>query len=335
MPEGTVVIEKFESAVLKKNPLGDPATRLVPIYLPPTYDGRKAFPTIYMLAGFAGTGLNFLNVAFGAETLPQRLDRLIATKKMREAIVVMPDCMTRFGGSQYLDSPATGRYETHLIKELIPHIDKKYATKNTPAHRAVMGKSSGGYGALRLAMTHADMFGAVACHSGDMNFDLCYGHDIPTACRILERYDGSLKKFWNAYLAAPKKPKDAFALINLMGMAAAYSPNPKRAFPENIDLPFDTHTAEKIPSVWKRWLAHDPIRLMERKDAQAALKRLTLLFIDCGVKDEFGLHFGARIFTQKLKRLGIAHLHEEFSDGHFETSYRYDVSLPRISKAIA
>jgi S-formylglutathione hydrolase FrmB len=335
MKQGRISIEQFDSRILKKNPLGDPSLRRIPVYLPPSYDDSKRFPVIYMLAGFASTGVSYLNYTFGKRTLPEQIDDLIARKKMPEVIVVMPDGMTRYGGSQYLNSSATGRYRDHLIKELIPYIDRTFKTLGNSASRAVMGKSSGGYGALRLAMAHPETFGAAACHSGDMNFDLCYSVDFPPASRVLERHDFSLKKFFTSYEAAPKKPRDGFPLINMIGMAAAYSPNPKKKFPENYDLPFDPYTCEKIPAVWKKWLSNDPIHLIGQKENRQALKQLNLLFIDCGTNDEYHLQFGARLFSQKLKKLGITHIHEEFPDSHSDTAYRYDVSLPLIAEAIS
>lgn len=335
MKHGRVIIERFDSRILKKNPLGDPSLRQIPVFLPPSYDDDKRFPVIYMLAGFASTGVSYLNYTFGKRSLPEQIDALISRQKMPEVIVVMPDCMTRYGGSQYQNSPAIGNYKDHIINELIPHIDFKFKTLNTSASRAVLGKSSGGYGALMLAMSHPEAFGAAASHSGDMNFDLCYSVDFPPASRVLERYDFSLKKFFTAYEAAPKKPRDSFPLINMIGMAAAYSPNPKKKFPENYDLPFDPYTCEKIPAVWKRWLAHDPVHMIDQKKYQQALKQLKLLFIDCGTNDEYHLQFGARLFSQKLKKLGIKHIHEEFPDSHSDTSYRYDVSLPLIAEAIS
>lgn len=335
MKQGLVSVEQLDSRILKKNPLGDPSLRRIPVYLPPSYDDKKRFPVIYMLAGFASTGLSYLNYTFGKRTLPEQLDRLIAGKKMPEVIVVMPDCMTRYGGSQYLNSSATGNYKDHLIKEVVPYIDLKFKTLNNSTSRAVMGKSSGGYGALRLSMAHPETFAAAACHSGDMNFDLCYPVDFPPASRVLERHGWSLKKFFTAYEAAPKKPRDSFPLINMIGMAAAYSPNPKKKFQENYDLPFDPYTCEKIPSVWKKWRANDPVHLIGRKENQKALKQLKLLFIDCGTNDEYHLQFGARLFSQKLKKLGIKHIHEEFPDSHSDTAYRYDRSLPLIAEAIS
>ena len=92
----------------------------------------------------------------------------------------MVDGMTRVGGNQYINSDAVGRYEDHIINELVPFIDGKYKTLGA-GHRGVMGKSSGGYGAIIHGMRHADTWSAVACHSGDMYFDYCYWPDFPKA----------------------------------------------------------------------------------------------------------------------------------------------------------
>ena len=102
---------------------------------------------------------------------------LIAGGHVQPMILVMPDCFTRYGGSQYLNSRATGYYEDHLIQELVPHVEQNYRTKGAE-YRAVAGKSSGGYGALVLSMRHPDVFTALACHSGDINFDYAYKPDF-------------------------------------------------------------------------------------------------------------------------------------------------------------
>ena len=333
---GTIELNIFESSVLKDNPLGDPSARVIPVYLPPSYNTSKTrrYPVIYMLTGFTGTGLHHINFSFMYPSLPERLESLFSKKAMPELIVVMPDCMTRFGGSQYINSEGTGRYEDHLIKELIPFIDSRYLTLAKREHRAVMGKSSGGYGALVLGMRYPEIFSSIACHSGDMYFELCYGVEFPIACRILEKHGGSLKKFYANFESAPKKPPDVFPLVNCVAMAAAYSPTTKRTFPQNLDLPFDIHTCERNSEIWEKWLEHDPVSLIDKKKYQDALRQMKLLFIDCGKKDEFHLQFGSRIFSKRLTKLGLRHRYEEFDDTHMDIAYRYETSLPLIAKAI-
>jgi len=100
-----------------------------------------------------------------------------------------------------------------------------------------------------------------------------------------------------------------------------------------IALPFDSRTGRIRDDVWARWLAWDPARLVGRYES--ALRSLRLLFIDCGTRDEWNLHFGARVLAEELKSRGIPHRHEEFDDGHMQITYRYDVSLAALSQALA
>lgn len=334
--EGRVVPVRFESKVLRGNPLGDPAVRTVPVYLPPDYDeprnARRRYPSVYVLTGFTGRGTMLLNDSGWGEPLNRRLDRLIATGRLQPIIAVMPDGFTRYGGSQYLDSSAHGKYETHLVKELVPWVDRSFRTKPTAAHRAVMGKSSGGFGAIVQGLRHPDVFGALADHSGDSAFEYCYLPDFPAVVRAVSKY-GSLEKWWAAFQHAPKKSYDWLKVLNVIAMAAAYSPNPKK--PLRVDLPFDLTTGELIPAVWKRWLAWDPVRMVATMAGyRRSARRLKLVFLDCGTRDEFNLDLGARMLASELRKAGARVVHEEFDDGHMDVTYRYDRSLEALSKVL-
>jgi enterochelin esterase family protein len=262
-------------------------------------------------------------------SLDDRMDTLIAAGSP-EAILVMPDCFTRFGGSQYVDSTATGRYETHLTRELVPWVDAHFRTLPRREHRGLAGKSSGGFGALRLGMLHPDVFGALACHSGDMLFEYCYQVDFPKTCSVLQAA-GGVRRFLEGFEAKPQKGKDDFTALNILAMAACYSPDPAAEL--GVGLPFDLATGLPRADVWQRWLAFDPLRLLPAH--AAALRSLRLLYLDCGTRDEFHLHHGARAFTAELKRQGIAHRYEEFDDGHMNVPYRYDESLPALARALS
>lgn len=320
--QGTLVNLQFESDVLKGNPLGDPYERDLFVYLPPGYDeGGDNYPSVYCLTGFTGRGKMLLNDNAFTPNLAERMDRLIAAGTIRPMIVVMPDCFTYYGGSQYINSSATGRYEDYLIDEVVPHVDANLRTIADRNFRAVMGKSSGGYGALVMGMRHADIFGLVCSTSGDAYFEYCYPNDFPDAFRAIKGDPkGFIKRLWET----EKKPKDFHSGLNTIGMAACYSPS-GTAF----DLPFDVETGEMNKDIWARWLEHDPVRLVEKHVEN--LRSLRLLFIDAGTKDEFALDVGAKILCKRLSDNGIKHVHEEFDDGHFNISYRYDRSLQLIS----
>lgn len=333
MQHGRIVIETIDSKVLQGNAMGDPTRRQLPVYLPPGYDADSAmrYPSAYVLAGFTGRGLTMLNDNFGDETIAQRLDRLISTGSMQPMIVALPDCLTRLGGSQYINSAATGRYEDYLIDEIVPFVDACFRTRAERDYRAVLGKSSGGYGAVMQAMRHPDVFGLAASHSGDMYFEWCYKPDFVKVAAQLGHF-GGLKTFVDKL--ATIRPRDAgyHVILNTICMAACYSPNPHAENGVGFDLPFDETTAEIIEPVWRRWLEWDPVHLAERH--ADALRSLRLLHIDVGVHDEFNLQFGARIFCHRLRALGVNFTHEEFNDGHMNIPYRYDHSFAAISRAM-
>ena len=333
MDRGRVAFEWIESDVLRGNRPGDPHVRRVPVYLPPSYDRspERRYPVIFVLTGFTGRGRMLLNDNLWNPPIDDRMDALVARGDTPEAILVMPDCATRYGGSQYLDSSATGRYEEHLTREIVPWIDARYRTLARREHRGVMGKSSGGYGALVLAMRHPDLFGAVASHSGDMMFDYCYRGDVPKTAAILLRA-GGLARWFEAFEAKAQKKSDDMLALNVVAMAAAYSPNPATE-PFGIVLPIDLETAAFRDDVWRRGLEHDPLVLLERH--AEALRSMRLLYLDCGTKDEWNLHLGARLFARRLRELGIEHEHQEFDDGHMSVQYRYDVTLPKMARALA
>lgn len=329
-----VVVLTHESRILKGNPLNDPYIRDVVVYLPPSYEkSSKRYPVVYLISGFTGFGAMNMNLSAYSENIQQRLDRLIRTKKINEMIVVMPDCFTKYGGSQYVNSNATGRYEDYMVKEIVPAVDASFRTIRKANSRAIIGKSSGGYGAMWLAMRHPDVFGLMVTHSGDTAFEYCYAKDFPDFVVQIQKYGKGHKGVANFIKQQINfknpKPKDFHNILNVIGMASCYSPNPKQK-DYGFDLPFDIYTSEIIPAVWKKWLKFDPVhRVAEYK---RNLKKLKLIFVDCGTRDEFNLHAGARIYCDRLKKNGIKYIHQEFNDGHMNIQYRYDVSFPVISK---
>ncbi|HEY5094779.1 MAG TPA: alpha/beta hydrolase-fold protein [Candidatus Eremiobacteraceae bacterium] len=328
---GRIEILKHSSDVLKGNALHDPHQRDTCCYLPPGYDaGSARYPVIFFLPGFTGTGRMLLNFDPFAESMDRRLDRLIGSGLMLPAIVVMPDCFTRYGGSQYLNSPAVGRYEDYVVDELVPLVDDRLRTMKGRAHRAVSGKSSGGYGAMRLAMRHPDVFGAFGSHSGDCYFEHCFKPDFPKFFMQLEKY-GGVTEFLRAFDAMPKKLHDATMTLMMLAMAACYSPNAES--PYGFDLPMDEKTGEIRADVWERWIAEDPVQMAPLH--ASALRSMKAIFLDAGLKDEWNLHLGARIMCSRFDALGVRYIHEEYDDGHMGVVYRYDRSLIVLAKAMA
>lgn len=330
-----VTIIEHTSAALEGNPLGDPATRTLPVYLPPGYedDPDRRYPVIWMLAPFTSWGERLFNLQAWDENVAQRLDRLIEEGACAPALMAFPDVFTRYGGSQYVNSTATGRYEDYVVEELVPLVDERFRTLASREHRAVMGYSSGGYGALMLAMRHPDVFGAAASHSGDMLFETCYWPDIPGAIRGYERA-GGVEAFVES-MASVTRPRDKgrywFNAVNITAMSACYSPNPDAEI--GFDLPFDPYTGLIREDVWARWKAKDPVEAAHHH--VDALRSLKLLYFDCGNADEYNLFLGARVLDTILDDLDVPHTYDEFDGGHMNINWRYDTSLPLLTEHIA
>ena len=360
-PPGRLAVLTHTSKVLEGNALGDPFVRPLQVWLPPQYDAAefasRRFPVLFDLVGFMGSGPSHTNWKGFGENVPQRAARLIHQKQMEPAIIVFPDCFTSLGGNQYINSSAVGNYADYLTLELIPFVDARFRTLASREHRGCFGKSSGGYGAIVHGMLRAKFWGAVADHSGDAYFDVVYGHDWPNTLNALARFalpkrkegrvdvaalaaaskglaegldDGRVARFL-ADLHKKRKlgPQDGHTVMNLC-MAATYDPDPEA--PNGFRLPYNLVTGERIEARWKRWLAHDPIHMVKRH--AKALKSLRGIYIDCGWADQYHIHYGTRIVSQRLAELGVAHTYEEFDDNHSDIDYRMDTSLPFLVKAL-
>ncbi len=359
-PSGTVVTLEHVSRVLAGNPLGDPHVRKLCAWLPPQYDegagrGRgRRFPVLFDLVGFTGSGQSHLNWKPFEENVAEQAARLVHERKMGPTIIVFPDCFTRLGGNQYINSSAIGRYADYLTRELIPLVDSEFRTLASRDHRGCIGKSSGGYGALVHGMRHAQHWGAVAGHSGDSYFDFCYACDWPNTLNELAKYrararkegpvdvrrseraagsgldDGRVRRFLEAFGKRRKpSPGEVHCIMNLC-MAASYDPDPRA--PNGFRLPYNLETGERLPARWQRWLEHDPINLALRHRAE--LMSLKGIYIDCGWRDQYHLHYGARILSKRLAGMGVPHRYEEFDDTHSGIDYRMDISLPFLYRAL-
>lgn len=358
---GRVVTLSHESHVLRDNPLGDPFERVVTVYLPAAYDQKRyakhRFTVLYDLAAFTSSGPAHLNWRNFDENLVQKLDRLIADRAMPPVIVVFPDCFTRLGGNQYINSTAIGRYADYLNDELVPYVDQAFRTDGSAQHRGCFGKSSGGFGAVRLGMSRPDIWGAIASHAGDAHFDFVYGAEWPGVLTHLQNFrqpelkagrqrikpqanpgsdDGRVKRFLN-YVASshpngerPLSSPDVMTLM-LLAMAATYDPNPDA--PNGFNLPYDLTTGQRIEKRWRQWLSHDPVNLVRKNKARLA--KLQGIYIDCGWRDQFHIHYGSRQLSLQLQEAGIKHRYEEFSGTHSGIDHRLDISLPFLAKALA
>jgi S-formylglutathione hydrolase FrmB len=329
--KGRVELHRFSSTVLRGNPWGDPVDRELPVYLPPS--GRtEGRPLLVLLSGYTGAGFfHYQRPRFLSENHPQRLDRMIRIGAVPEAVMVGPDCLTTLGGSQYLNSTATGRYEDYVVNEVVPWVRETYRTGPC----AVLGTSSGGYGALVLALRHPELFPAAASNAGDAYFEYGYLPEFPAVFRELRR-SGGPEALLTSVLSepvsgfGPGQPK--IQALEMMAYASCYSP--VESEPGRFELPFDLETGALRPEVWDRWLAWDPVRMVGSDRYRDAARRLAYVYVDGGTRDEFGLDVGARIFADRARRAGVRVDHAEFDGVHRDSGPRYDVMIPRLLRAL-
>jgi S-formylglutathione hydrolase FrmB len=325
---------EFVSKALEGNPLGDPHVRPLWVYVPPGYDDEpdRRYPSVYMIQGYTGQLDMWRNrTPFGTKTYPELADELFAKGEAQPCILVWVDAWTSIGGSQFLDSPAIGNYHTHLCDEIVPWVDERYRTLAEPVHRGIQGKSSGGYGAMVTAMLRPELFGGMATHAGDALFEHCYGRDFGPALRALrEHYDNSFDRFWEDFRSRPGIVKaDDFQIINTWGMAAAYSAEPDGT----VTLPFDEAGTIR-PDVWERWLAWDPVRMVESR--AEACRSWRAVYIDAGKADEFYLDVGAEAFRQELEKIGVTDVFFELFEGkHGGITWRYPIALEYLAEKLA
>jgi hypothetical protein len=328
-PRGTVHTLWLDSRVLKDNLLGDPSERRIDVYVPAGNDGG-GLPLLVDLVGFTAGGPQHTNWKNFGENLPERLDRLIAAGAMPPVVAALPDCFTKLGGNQYINSTAMGRWDDFLLEEAVPLVESRFGCGGA-GRRGCFGKSSGGYGAFVQALLHPDFWAAAASHSGDVGFDLLFHSEFPKVLRAIAKTENSVQSWLEQFFAADKVKDADVHVLMILAMAATYDPDPEAYL--GIRLPVTLDTCELIPERWANYLKWDPLTLVETR--ADGLKRLKALYVDCGDIDQYNLVYGARRLHRRLSELGVPHIYEEFPDDHTAVDYRMDTSLPVLAKALA
>ena len=326
-PSGTVSATRHASQVLRDNPWQDPATRMLKYWTPADKSPEDVLPAIWYLTAYTNSGAAQDNWQGFRENLPQRLDRLYAQGALPAVRVFFPDGFMSLGGNQYVDSVGLGRYETWLHQELIPFTEKHCAALPGAAHRAVVGKSSGGYAALRFGIQRTADWAAIGSHAGDCGFEQVFIPDFAIVSQTLAEYDydagAFLQQFWHR-----NKPRGSdIHTLMMCGLALSYDPDSRH--PERVQWPMDLRTLKLDEERWQHWRLADPLQM----DIDP-LRRLRKVFIDVGNRDQYRIQYGTRALVDCLSAAEIAHDFEEFEGTHSGIDYRLDVSLPLLAQAI-
>lgn len=330
-PKGSLRTLFIEGKSLAGNLLEDDIRRRVDVYVPAGHTGA-GLPLLVDLAGFTSSSLAHVGWRNYGENLPERLDRLIGSGEMAPVVMAFPDSFTRLGGNQFVDSIAMGNWEQFLIDDMLPVIEETFGCGGT-GKRGLFGRSSGGYGSIVHGIRHGgDVWSAVACHSGDMDFPLMYRAEFCNTLRTLEKYDFSIEAFIGAFEKGPKASGSDWGAMMMLAQCASFDPDPSSFC--GIRLPVTTDTCELIPERWSNWLRWDPLQMVEDEKGLDHLQKLKCLFVDCGTYDQYNLLYGARIMHRKLETAGISHIYEEFPDNHSSLDYRFDRSWPLLASAL-
>lgn len=326
---GTVERIKVHGVSLEGNLLGDSPDRDVAVFLPPSYktSPKTRYPVVYMLHGFTdnvgqwwGDVKHFVNV-------PDAIRQALADSKAgagggaggtTEMILVMPNALTRYGGSFYSSSVATGDWETFVAKELVAYIDKHYRTLATARSRGLYGHSMGGYGAVRIGMRHADVFSSVYAMS---------------SCCLTPPPPGLDPKRMERALAITDPDQVAkadFGTKANFATAAAWSPNPTNA-PLFIDLP--VKDGQVRSDVLAKWAANAPLAMADQYIGN--LRSMTAIAFDVGDKD--GLAPGSLRLHELLDTYKVPHTYETYDGDHLNRIHERlrTKAFPFFSKHLA
>ncbi|HET8970633.1 MAG TPA: alpha/beta hydrolase-fold protein [Candidatus Nanopelagicales bacterium] len=326
--------DTITSELLRGNVLGDPHRRPLWVYTPPGYDdGAERYPTIYVIQGYTGHVEMWANREAFRQPFIETADAVFASGQAPGCIVVYVDAWTAYGGSQFVDSPGTGRYHSYLCEEVVPWVDARYQTIPDRESRAISGKSSGGFGAMITPMLRPDLFGALATHAGDALYEYCYLGEFGQAARFLRDYDHDILTWWRDFSSRTAfTRKEDQVLLMTLGCTACFSAEADGT----PVLPFDPVSGALRPQVWSRWLDWDPVRMVERY--ADAVRSWRAVWIDAGTRDEWYLDLGASAFRDRVLAAGLPEDRlgfELFDAGHGGIGYRYPMALAWLAHRLA
>jgi enterochelin esterase family protein len=315
------------SKALAQNPLADPTARRQFILSPKNL--RADTPVVFCLSGYGSDAWKNFSFAGFDSNLAQDLDLWTQEKQIPEALYIFVNSWTKWGGSQFINSVGSGRYEDYIIQDLIPEFQKDFPEVADTKNWVVMGGSSGGYGALSLGSKYPDLFPYVVALAPDSLFDVSLLPEIYKYLPYIQEH-GGIKSFIKAYEQGLIKVNHdiLFGLLNLIAMTHSYALQNTKGdlqFPITLDGELDVQ-------IWQSWLRHDPVQFLSARSDN--LKKLKALKIFTGDKDEYGLQFGSRQIYKSLKAKSVNIEYTELHGTHRSLKHFRNPALISVFQAI-
>jgi len=299
-PHGTVDVIKVHGVSLEGNLEGDSPYRQVSIYLPPSYsrDGARRYPVIYLLHGYTDTDDRWFGRVPHFIDVPAVANRAFAAG-VHEMMIVMPNAYTRYQGSLYSASLATGDWENFIARELVAYVDTHYRTLPDRMSRGLAGHSMGGYGTLRIGMKYPDVFSSIYALSACcmmLNDRLFAETGTPSPAEAISTFE--------------EFEKADFGTKAQFASAAAWSANPAKP-PFFLDLP--TRNGQAQPLIVAKWSANAPLAIVDQYLHN--LKQLRSIAFDAGDKDT-AIASTTRTLDSMLTSYGLPHVFEIYDGNH-------------------
>ena len=278
--EAKLEVLTFKSRALEGNPLQDPAERSVAVFIPTQATNGARLPVVYYLPGFGNSSERFI-----ATAAPWRKFAQTFADEVTPVLLVVVDGRNRWGGSQYLNSPAQGRYEDYVCDEIIAQVESKHPLPADGVRRIIAGHSSGGFGALRLPMARTNLFDAAVALSPDSAFNISHlpFAQAPIVAKITP---AEAEQFARPGVPAPKDGELNYHLA----LSAAYAPrigSTNGAFEWLYDA--DGKFRNKT---WQRWLDNDPLTMAQKNPR--AFARGVAVYLEGSAQDQYSANIGAR-----------------------------------------
>ncbi|OEI81762.1 hypothetical protein AST99_02440 [Formosa algae] len=308
---------KVPSQALKNNLINDPSTRDITVYLPPSYQTKldKNYPVLYLLHGFDDTDSKWFGWEHHWINMNNILNTCMSNGSCKEMIVVMPNAYTTYKGSFYGNSETMGDWETFITEELVSFIDLKFRTLDQATSRGLAGHSMGGYGTLRLAMKHPDIYSSIYVLSSS---SLEIGR-LP-----------NVENIKNMEAVHSKSDVANLSFIESLHMAfsAAWASNPKK-FPLYIDLAYKD--GKPIPEILQKFKDNQILNMIDQYIPN--LKTLTAIAIDAGT-DDIDIYKASMKLDQTLSNYGVSHTFEAYKGDHINKipERMAEKTLPFFSK---